>query len=87
MVRILQAFQTQVSRLRTSGFYAWSCVLGLVSCTALISAGVVFVLCAVQWLHVASGSEQIERNLGPSVVERFRQAGGVQALPLFQLIR
>ena len=42
---------------------------------AMISAGVVFVLCARQWLQGASGSEQIERNLGPGVVERFRRAG------------
>jgi len=47
-----------------------------VSCTALISAGAVFVLCAVQWLQGTSGSEQIERNLGPPVLERFRHAGG-----------
>ena len=43
---------------------------------AMISAGVVFVLCAGQWLQGASGSDQIERNLGPSVLERFRRAGG-----------
>ena len=50
-----------------------SCVLNLVSCASLISAGVVFVLCAGQWLQCASASEQIERNLGPPVVERFRR--------------
>ncbi len=50
----------------------------------MISAGVVLVLCAGQWLQCASEIEQIsrkgwpspERNLGPSVVERFRHAGG-----------
>jgi len=42
---------------------------------ALISAGAVFVLCAGQWLQGTSASEQIERNLGPPIIERFRQAG------------
>jgi len=39
--------------------------LQVLTVLALISAGVVFVLCAGQWLQGASGSEQIERNLGP----------------------
>ncbi len=46
---------------------------------ALISAGAVFVLCAVQWLQGASASEEIERNLGPGVVERFRQVSPAKA--------
>jgi len=46
---------------------------------ALISAGVVFMLCAGQWLQGATGSEEIERNLGPPVLERFRQAGPAKA--------
>jgi len=45
------------------------------SVLALISAGVVFVLCAGQLLQCASGSEEIERKLGPPVLERFRRAG------------
>jgi hypothetical protein len=42
----------------------------------MISSGVVFVLCAGQWLQGASETEEFERNLGPYVLERFRQAGG-----------
>ena len=45
---------------------------------AMISAGVVFVLCVVQWLQGASENEEFERNLGPSVLERFRRAGGAE---------
>ena len=41
---------------------------------ALISAGAVFVLCAGQWLQGNSANKRIERNLGPPVLERFRQA-------------
>ena len=44
----------------------------------LIFAGAVFVLCACQWLQCASASEQIEQNLGPPIIERFRQAGGAE---------
>ena len=43
---------------------------------AIVSAGAVFVLCAGQKLQCASGSEKIEQNLGPPIIERFRQAGG-----------
>ena len=46
---------------------------------ALISAGVVFVLCAGRWLQWASASEEFKRSLGPSVVERFRQASPTRA--------
>jgi len=43
---------------------------------ALISAGAVFVLCATHWPQGATGAEEIEWNLGPPVLERFRHAGG-----------
>jgi hypothetical protein len=46
---------------------------------ALISAGVVFVLCAGQWLQGASASEQFEGSLGSPVLERFRQASPAKA--------
>jgi hypothetical protein len=39
---------------------------------ALVCAGIVLVFCVAQWLDAAS---QAEGNYGPSVVERFKQAG------------
>jgi len=58
--------------------------LQALSVLALISADVVFVLCAGQLLQCASGSKEIsrkgwpspERNLGLGVLERFRQVAG-----------
>jgi len=66
-------------------------MLQAITVLAMISAGVVFVLCAGQLLQCASGSEEIERKLGPPVLERFRQVAGgseknVQE-PLSALIR
>jgi hypothetical protein len=46
---------------------------------AFVSAVAVFALCAGQWPQGTSASEQIERNLGPPVIERFRQAGLAKA--------
>ncbi len=43
-----------------------------ISVLALISVGLVFVLCVVQQLQ---GAPEIERNPGLSIVEKFRQAG------------
>jgi hypothetical protein len=51
-------------------------ILQAITGLVLIYAGVVFVLCAGQLLHCTSGSEEIERKLGPPVLERFRQVTG-----------
>ena len=46
--------------------------LQVLTVLVLISAGAVFVLCAVQWRQRASGSERIERNLGPLQYSQLR---------------
>ena len=43
------------------------------SVLALISAGVVFMLCLAQWLR---GGPEIEQNASLSIAEKFSQAGG-----------
>lgn len=48
-------------------------VLQTFSVLALFSAGVVFMLCLVQWLQ---GDPEIEQNPSLSFVEKFSQAGG-----------
>jgi len=48
-------------------------MLQALSVLALVCAGIVFALCAAQWLR---GTPQIEADSNLSVVEKFRQAGG-----------